>query len=97
MIKTLLIDDFRSLVGTQLELRFGDQSQAGQVLSVSEHATHKKQARTPFSLIIRSGPRDRFWPQGIHRLVHPDHGELDLFMVPIGPDDAGMRYEINFG
>ncbi len=97
MIDTLTIDDFRPLIGQPLRLRFGDQTQTADVLSLSEHGTGQEGARKPFSLVIRSGPRDRFWPQGIYTLDHPGHGALDLFMVPIGPDDAGMRYEINFG
>jgi uncharacterized protein DUF6916 len=35
-------------------------------------------------------------PQGIYRLYHPARGALDLFMVPLGPDPHGMRYEIVF-
>jgi hypothetical protein len=35
-------------------------------------------------------------PQGIQRLSHAELGELDLFLVPIGPDAQGMRYEAAF-
>jgi hypothetical protein len=34
--------------------------------------------------------------RGIYRLHHPARGALDLFMVPLGPDACGMRYEIVF-
>lgn len=52
--------------------------------------------RAPFSLVFR-GPREPLVPQGIRRLEHAGLGELDLFLVPIGPDEAGMRYEAVFG
>jgi hypothetical protein len=38
-------------------------------------------------------PRDRLVPQQTWSLRHPALGELALFLVPLGPDDDGMRYE----
>jgi len=52
-------------------------------------------ARNQFSLVFR-GPVAPVLPQAIYRLVHAELGELDLFLVPIGPDAAGMRYEAAF-
>jgi len=51
--------------------------------------------RTPFSLVFRSSPGAPL-PQHIYRLHHDDLGALDLFLVPIGPDEEGMRYEAVF-
>jgi hypothetical protein len=51
--------------------------------------------REPFTLLFR-GPRTPYALQGIHRLEHDQLGTLELFLVPIGPDDAGMRYEAVF-
>jgi len=51
--------------------------------------------RTPFSLIFRSPPAAAL-PQRIYRLQHEQLGALDLFLVPIGPDEAGMCYEAVF-
>ena len=48
-----------------------------------------------FSLVFR-GPRDRALPQQIHRLKHAALGEIEIFLVPIGPDGVGMRYEAVF-
>jgi hypothetical protein len=42
------------------------------------------------------GPTGPILPQRIYRLRHPVMGELDLFLVPIGPDGEGMRYEAVF-
>jgi hypothetical protein len=53
------------------------------------------QERVPFSLVFR-GPTGPVVPQGTHRLRHGEVGELDLFLVPIGPDSEGMRYEAVF-
>ena len=51
--------------------------------------------REPFSLVFR-GPRSPWARQGIYRLEHDGLGSLDLFLVPLGPDAAGMRYEAVF-
>jgi len=42
-------------------------------------------ARTPEAL-----------PQGTYRLTHPALGSMDVFVVPIGRDAAGVRYEAIF-
>ncbi len=42
------------------------------------------------------GPMDHFLPQGIHRVVNQKIGELDIFWVPIGLDQAGYHYEAVF-
>ena len=50
----------------------------------------------PFVLTF-VGPPDRLLDQRIHRLSHPVLGELEIFLVPIGPGgDARLRYEAVF-
>lgn len=51
--------------------------------------------RGPFRLIFR-GPREAFFSQGILALEHAELGRLEIFLVPIGPDAQGMRYEAIF-
>ena len=51
--------------------------------------------RDPFSIVFR-GPKDAGLPQRIYKIEHKKVGKLDLFLVPIGPDDKGMRYEAIF-
>ena len=49
----------------------------------------------PFALLFRveDGPT---LPQKIYPLEHDRLGRLDLFLVPVGPDEVGMRYEAIF-
>ena len=49
----------------------------------------------PFSLLFR-GPADRPLEQGIHPLDHTDMGRLEIFLVPMQPDDEGPLYEAVF-
>jgi hypothetical protein len=51
--------------------------------------------RAPFSIIFR-GPNRPVLPQRIYRLAHTEIGAFELFLVPIGPDGSGMRYEAIF-
>jgi hypothetical protein len=49
----------------------------------------------PFALVFRSrGPAPL--PQRIYRLEHPTLGALELFLVPLGPEGGGMRFEAVF-
>ncbi len=51
--------------------------------------------REPFSLLFR-GPNDAALDQGIYGIEHAGIGTLDLFLVPVGSDQQGMRYEAIF-
>lgn len=52
-------------------------------------------ARQPFTLHFH-GPLEPVRPQSTYRLDHESIGPIDLFLVPLGPDEAGMRYESVF-
>jgi hypothetical protein len=51
--------------------------------------------RRPFSIVFR-GPMDDHLPQRIYTLENFEMGSMDLFLVPIGRDGQGMRYEAVF-
>jgi hypothetical protein len=53
------------------------------------------QQRRQFSLVFR-GPAAPVLPQRTYVLAHAELGELQLFLVPIGADAEGMRYEAAF-
>lgn len=48
-----------------------------------------------FTLVFR-GPRELLLSQGVHPLEHEKLGRMELFLVPIGPDETGLRYEAIF-
>ena len=49
----------------------------------------------PFALLFRVAG-DAPMPQRIHPVEHDRLGRFELFLVPVGPDDIGMRYEAIF-
>jgi hypothetical protein len=48
-----------------------------------------------FSLIFH-GPEQAFLPQQIYQIEHDRIGVFDLFIVPVGRDEDGYRYEAIF-
>jgi hypothetical protein len=48
-----------------------------------------------FSIYFR-GPGERSLPQKIYSIEHDAMGTLELFLVPIGKDEKGMKYEAVF-
>ncbi len=58
-------------------------------------APYGSSGRIPFSLLFR-GPREPVMPQRIYPLRNPNMGDLELFLVPVGPDAQGMCYESIF-
>jgi hypothetical protein len=53
-------------------------------------------SRRPFSLHFINPRTDSYLGQRIYCLEHPQMGNLELFMVPLGPEQAVMRYEVIF-
>jgi hypothetical protein len=65
------------------------------VLEAAEARGEWPGGRQPFSLVFR-GPSEPQLPQAIYRLEHAGLGVLEIFIVPIGRDDGGTRYEAIF-
>lgn len=51
--------------------------------------------RQPFSLLFR-GPLEPMLEQQTLHMENSTLGELALFLVPIGPDDEAMLYDVTF-
>ena len=55
----------------------------------------KTRTREPFSLVFRGAKTFRL-PQRIYSVEHSALGVSNIFLVPIGPDAQGERYEAIF-
>ncbi|CAG7633762.1 DUF6916 family protein [Paenibacillus allorhizosphaerae] len=84
---------FREAVGTPFRIPLSQQEVMLQLVDVSEQASSPNMVQ--FSLLLR-GPLEFFLPQQTYRMVHEQLGELELFMVPVGREADGFRYEIVF-
>ena len=68
-------------------------SQCEEASAASREEVREQFGRVPFSLLFHAADRDRHWPQQTFRLRHAELGELELFLVPLGPDERGMQYQ----
>lgn len=95
MLATLTVEDFLPHVGKPFEVGEPGRAQPLQLLSASLLGNPLPAARQGFALLFRGTTAPRL-PQGTHRVLHPSCGELGLFLVAVGSDDAGQRYEAIF-
>src|ERR1044072_8955996 len=54
--------------------------------------SHEQQGMERFSAVFM-GPREILLPQQIYRVSHSDMGEFDIFLVALGQEPEGFRYE----
>lgn len=92
---------FQPLVGSLFQLLINGQPALDLTLFDVEDLTIDGQLRDPairsqpFSLIFH-GPLSPFASQGNHALMHAQLGNLEMFLVPIGPDrktGRNMQYQ----
>ena len=97
-LEDLQADDFAQCVDQKFLIHVeGSEPLEAQLIEVRGLGASDEnlERRSPFSLIFR-GPPDLSLEQGIFKVENASLGELDLFIVTIGPDDEGMRHEVIF-
>ncbi len=92
----LRVEDFEALRGHPITVTTRDGSVSLELCEARRLAAHALRPQAPFALVLRAPLGAAAIGQGMVRLAHPELGELELFLVPIGPDSVGMRYEITF-
>ena len=91
---SLLHGTFRADVGTGEPLVL-ELVEAVDLGGHSVTASPRPGERSPFSIVFR-GPAEPMLAQRTHRIEHERLGAFELFLVPIGRDSSGMRYEAVF-
>jgi hypothetical protein len=91
-------ENFRQHLGTKFAVRV--EAPRPLELELDEVKGYRAGEREPagmerFSLFFY-GPGDLMLPQGTFTLEHPAMGEQLLFIVPVGRDERGFRYEVVF-
>lgn len=90
----LTLETFQPLIGSVFTVALAEGG-LGLVLSEVQSLGHKTVAREPFSLLFH-GPLAPVLPQQTYALEHLALGQQEIFLVPLGPDAIGMRYEAVF-
>ncbi|GAA0717420.1 DUF6916 family protein [Dokdonella soli] len=90
--------DFRPHLGEEFRIHYSGELpltvRLSQVDDFQPGARHP--GRAPFSLLFH-GPKEGYLRQGTYTVEHPQMGRAEIFIVPLGNDEAGMRYEVVFG
>ena len=101
-IAELTLERLRPFVGSTFEVALPEPwnlhfvlAEASPLAAMAAMAAPPGAIRAPFRLIFR-GPASPIHPQSILPLEHETLGRIEIFLVPIGPDAAGMRYEAIF-
>ena len=101
MLEAFTIGTFAAHLGETFALRLDSATTldleliAATALSEATASGRPSQRRTPFSIVFR-GPLQPILPQRIYRMEHAAIGTFELFLVPVGPGERGMRYEAIF-
>ena len=95
-LATLTKDSFDAHRGERFVMRV-DEARAIELelLSTESLPTAANAKRGAFLVRFRTTERDHV-PQRIYALEHATLGTLELFLVPVGPDAVGMRYDAVF-
>lgn len=100
MLENFTVETFSEHLGGTFRIR-PDDSEAVDVELISatglggSAGEEPPDRRQPFSIIFR-GPGDILLPQRTYRMEHDQIGSFALFLVPIGPDEKGLKYEAIF-
>lgn len=83
----------------QLNQSFRIRGEFGQMESTliecNKLVQHDEEGRVPFSIVLR-GSMEPVLEQRIYKVSNQKIGELEIFLVPLGPDKTGMKYEAVF-
>ena len=93
LLRTLTVDDFVSHLGQPFVVTAEGRAvilslQSAEVSRLMAHA-----GRQGFSLVFAG---EASLAQGMHTVGHPTLGDMELFLVPIGPCALGLQYEAIF-
>ncbi len=100
-LETIQVADFAGRDGETFRVRLNNQADIEVTLISVTHLGFNRlpdglqSQRESFSLMFQA-PETWRHPQGIYRLTHPAVGDLELFLVPIGPNGQGMQLEAIF-
>ncbi len=96
MLESLTPAHFHPLVGHTFTLQLDATVLPLTLTTVEEKDATANPLRAPFILHLL-GPQKPLLPQRIYPLHHEQLGTLELFMVPVGQQAAGIEYEVVFG
>jgi Domain of unknown function (DUF6916) len=93
-LAALRIDDFKPLLESQFDVQAAGETVAMKLSRVDPAGDSGREGGA-FSLIF-AAPRGPWLPQAIYPVSHPVLGEMEIFLVPVGPFGEGHGYQAVF-
>jgi hypothetical protein len=87
-------EQFAAQTGSTFAVNFGPESIVEMKL-VEVHENKRNERLVAFSLLFVAPP-DTPVSQDLFPVEHPVLGTMELFLVPVGGDDQGIKYEAVF-
>jgi hypothetical protein len=97
MSDRLTVNDFEPLIDTTFYITLGSGDKVTLNLREVNRWGEAVENYQPFSLLfIDAEHSDAYLPQQTFLVEHEQLGNSEIFLVPLGPDNRGMRYEAVF-
>jgi len=97
MLAGLTHEDFAKRVHQKCQVHHGPSSLEMELIECRKlgAAGRKESQREPFALVFR-GPKTPVLSQRMYPIEFQELGTLEIFIVPVGPDESGVQYEAIF-
>ncbi|MFH6992851.1 DUF6916 family protein [Flavobacterium sp. FlaQc-48] len=96
-IALLTLDDFNAFLNKVFTIKISDEIQLNaELIELTKLNNYSPLERNPFSITFRTEQKNEYYEQGIFTIIHPQKGNLELFLSPLGFDNVGMKYEAIF-
>ncbi len=96
-LKEITANDFKDLLNKNVEIIFSEKVQLeAEIIEVTQSKQNVENRRIPFSIVFRTSQKNEYFNQGIYLVNMPEMEPLEIFLVPIGFDELGMKYEAVF-
>ena len=94
----MTINDFHPHKSTKFSIQCGDESvpHEMELIDIEELKNSRMEGQNKGFVLTFRSLSNGILPQKIYTLSHEILGEVQIFMVPIGPDEKGQRYEAVF-
>ncbi len=87
-------DEFAEQLNTKFKISLSGGNEIELILS--ELSPVKRTGKYEQYSLYFSGPSDSLLPQALYMMKHNNFGTIGLFLVPVGKDESGYKYEAAF-
>ncbi|MCG8428173.1 MAG: hypothetical protein MI754_12525 [Chromatiales bacterium] len=95
MTDMLTQDFFSALLNKTFDVQTTTGAVEAELIEVAALPNHQEQSRENWSLVFEF-KTDDIYEQGTYTFQHEDDDEIAIFIVPIGQDEKGVRYQAIF-